>query len=131
MRDRLVESFNDTHRSFTAGNAKRVYYMSLEFLIGRCLQNALVNINLEEKYKEALMECGFTLENLYDEEADPALGNGGLGRLAACFLDSLATLNYPAWGYGIRYDYGIFRQLIKDGYQIEAPDYWLTMGNPW
>jgi starch phosphorylase len=74
---------------------------------------------------------GYTLENIYEKEGDAALGNGGLGRLAACFLDSLATLNYPAWGYGIRYDYGIFKQVIKDGHQVEVPDFWLSNGNPW
>lgn len=131
VRDRLVESFNDTHRHFTTHSPKKVYYLSLEFLIGRCLQNALINIDIEDTYKEALKELGFNLEVIYEEEVDPALGNGGLGRLAACFLDSLATLNYPAWGYGIRYDYGIFRQMIKDGNQIEVPDYWLSQGNPW
>lgn len=88
----------------------------MEFLIGRYLQNALVNLDLEENYRQALQDIGFHLESIYECETDPALGNGGLGRLAACFLDSLATLNYPAWGYGIRYSYGIFRQLIKDGY---------------
>ena len=105
--------------------------MSLEFLLGRMLQNSLVNIDMEKKYKDALMGIGVTLEDIYEEEVDPALGNGGLGRLAACFLDSLATLDIPAMGYGIRYDYGIFRQEIKDGYQVEMPDYWLAKGNPW
>lgn len=84
--------------------------------MGRLLQNSLVNIDMEHQYKDALMDIGYGLENLYDEEVDPALGNGGLGRLAACFLDSLATLEVPAWGYGIRYDYGIFKQGIVDGY---------------
>jgi starch phosphorylase len=86
-----------------------VYYFSLEFLMGRTLQNALVNSDLDQKFKDALMDLGFDLEDLYDQEPDAALGNGGLGRLAACFLDSLATLEIPAWGYGIRYDYGIFK----------------------
>jgi len=87
---------------------------------------------LEEKFKEALLDIGYKLEELYEEETDAALGNGGLGRLAACFLDSLATLEIPAWGYGIRYDYGIFKQVIdKDGKQVEIPDYWLQHGNPW
>lgn len=99
--------------------------------MGRMMQNALVNIDLEEKYKSALLDIGYSLESLYEEETDQALGNGGLGRLAACFLDSLATLEIPAWGYGIRYDYGIFKQIIRDGKQIEVPDYWLKHGNPW
>lgn len=86
-----------------------MYYFSLEFLMGRMLQNALVNIDMEEAYRAALMDIGYTLEDLYEEETDAALGNGGLGRLAACFLDSLATMEIPAWGYGIRYDYGIFK----------------------
>lgn len=86
---------------------------------------------MEAQYKDALMDIGYQLENVYEEEVDPALGNGGLGRLAACFLDSMATLEIPAWGYGIRYDYGIFKQGIIDGYQVESPDYWLSRGNPW
>lgn len=131
IRDRLIESWNDTQQLFTAEDNKRVYYMSLEFLMGRSMQNALVNLNLERRYRDALEELGYKLEELYEEEVDPGLGNGGLGRLAACFLDSLATLDYPAWGYGIRYDYGIFRQKILKGYQIEMPDYWLAQMNPW
>lgn len=99
--------------------------------MGRMMQNALVNIDMEEKYKDALMDIGFEIEELYEQETDAGLGNGGLGRLAACFLDSLATLEIPAWGYGIRYDYGIFKQEIKDGKQVEIPDYWLKRGNPW
>ena len=99
--------------------------------MGRMMQNALVNIDMEDKYKNALMDIGYSLENLYEEEVDAALGNGGLGRLAACFLDSLATLEIPAWGYGIRYDYGIFKQVIRDSRQVEIPDFWLKQGNPW
>lgn len=95
------------------------------------MQNNLLNSDLEEPYKSALMDIGYKLEEIYEEEVDQALGNGGLGRLAACFIDSLATLEVPAWGYGIRYDYGIFKQEIRDGYQIEIPDYWLSRGNPW
>ena len=131
VRDRLLERFNDTCTYMIHNDVKFVYYLSLEFLIGRCLQNALVNIQLEKNYSEAIEELGFKLEDIYEIEVDPALGNGGLGRLAACFIDSLATLNYPAWGYGIRYSYGIFKQYIKDGYQMEAPDFWLDGGNPW
>jgi starch phosphorylase len=95
------------------------------------MQNALVNIDLEGNYKEALMDIGYDLEEIYEEEVDPALGNGGLGRLAACFLDSMTTLEIPAWGYGIRYDYGIFKKKIVDGHQAEVPDFWLSKGNPW
>lgn len=131
VRDRLIESFNDTQQYMHHVDAKRIYYMSLEFLLGRNLQNALINLNMESSYREALLDLGYNLEALYEEEQDPALGNGGLGRLAACFLDSLATLDYPAWGYGIRYNYGIFKQQIVQGYQMEIPDYWLSSGNPW
>ena len=131
VRDRLIESWNDTQQFQKNNDSKRVYYMSLEFLMGRTFQNALVNSDLEDKFKDALMDMGYDLEELYEQETDAALGNGGLGRLAACFIDSLATLNIPAWGYGIRYDYGIFKQTIKDGYQVEIPDFWLNNGNPW
>jgi starch phosphorylase len=131
IRDRLIESWNDTQQHATASDPKRVYYLSFEFLIGRSMQNALVNLNLESRYRSALLELGFNLEDLYEEEVDPGLGNGGLGRLAACFLDSLASCDYPGWGYGIRYNYGIFRQKIIKGYQVEVPDYWLATMNPW
>ena len=131
LKDRLLEAWNDTNQYFTKNNVKRVYYLSIEFLLGRLLQNTLNNVGIEDKYKDALMDIGYKLEDLYEQEVDPALGNGGLGRLAACFLDSLATLEIPAWGYGIRYDYGIFKQIVKDGYQCEIPDYWLSGGNPW
>ena len=94
---------------FQSKDVKRVYYFSLEFLMGRLMQNMLVNIDMDDKYKSAMMDIGYNLENVYEEETDAALGNGGLGRLAACFLDSMATLELPAWGYGIRYDYGIFK----------------------
>jgi starch phosphorylase len=130
LRDRLIESWNDTQQHITSIDPKRVYYFSLEYLIGRHMQNALLNIDMEPEYKEALAELGFKLEELYEEEHDPGLGNGGLGRLAACFMDSLATLDYPAWGYGIRYSYGIFKQEIVNGAQVEVPDYWLANGNP-
>lgn len=116
VRDRLIESWNDTQQYHHNEDVKRVYYLSLEFLMGRTFQNALVNSDLEGPFKDALMDMGYNLEELYEEETDAALGNGGLGRLAACFVDSLATLEIPAWGYGIRYEYGIFKQVIKDGY---------------
>lgn len=116
VRDRLIEAWNDTQQWHTNKDVKRVYYMSLEFLMGRTMQNALVNLDLDDKFKDALMGIGYDLEELYEQESDAALGNGGLGRLAACFIDSLATLEIPAWGYGIRYDFGIFKQVIKDGY---------------
>jgi len=131
VRDRLIELWNDTHQYVTATQQKRVYYLSLEFLIGRSLQNAIMNLRLRDKYSQALKELGYRLEDLFEEETDAALGNGGLGRLAACFLDSMATLNLPGWGYGIRYQYGMFQQRIVDGSQVEHPDYWLTFGNPW
>ena len=131
LRDRLIESWNDTNARFDAQAVKRVAYLSLEFLMGRSMQNALLNMDLEGRYRAALGELGHDLERLYEEESDAALGNGGLGRLAACFLDSMATLDLPAWGYGIRYTYGIFKQLIRNGAQVEVPDYWLTFGNPW
>ena len=131
VRDRLIEAWNDTNSYFEQTGVKRVAYLSLEFLEGRSMQNALLNMDLETNYRTALTEMGYDLEKLYEQEPDAALGNGGLGRLAACFLDSMATLDLPAWGYGIRYTYGIFKQLIRNGAQVEAPDYWLTFGNPW
>eukprot|EP00898_Chlorokybus_atmophyticus_P005827 jgi/Chlat1/6245/Chrsp44S05857 len=131
VRDRLIESWNDTQQYFRDQDPKRVYYLSMEFLMGRSLLNCLYNLSVKEQYDEALAQLGYNLESIAEQERDAALGNGGLGRLAACFLDSLATLNYPAWGYGIRYQYGMFRQTLKDGFQHEQPDYWLTFGNPW
>ncbi|EKX33321.1 glucan phosphorylase [Guillardia theta CCMP2712] len=131
LRDRMVERFNDTEQLFDDVRARRVYYLSLEFLMGRTLSNCVHSLGLVGKYSEALDELGFQLEELYEEEKDAALGNGGLGRLAACFMDSLATLNYPAWGYGLRYSYGLFEQRIHNDSQIELPDCWLTDGNPW
>ena len=100
-------------------------------MLGRSLDNALLNLRIKPEFSNALESLGFNIEDLVQEELDAALGNGGLGRLAACFMDSLATLNYPAWGYGIRYSYGIFQQQIVDGYQQEFPDYWLSFGNAW
>lgn len=131
VRDRLIESWNDTQQYFKDQDPKRVYYLSMEFLMGRSLLNSIFNLGVRDQYIEALQQLGYELEVLAEQERDAALGNGGLGRLAACFLDSLASLNYPGWGYGIRYQYGMFRQTLRDGYQHEQPDYWLTFGNPW
>lgn len=131
LRDRLIEAWNDTQTYFKEQDPKRIYYLSMEFLMGRSLLNALYNLDVKEQYAEALRELGYSLEVLAEQERDAALGNGGLGRLAACFLDSMATLNLPAWGYGIRYSYGMFRQTIVNGFQHEQPDYWLSFGNPW
>ena len=131
LRDRLVERWIQTQQSYHKKNLKRVYYLSLEFLIGRLLGNYVLNLGLWDASRKALEEFGLDLEKVREEEVDAGLGNGGLGRLAACFLDSLATLGVPAHGYGIRYDYGIFNQKIVNGYQVEKPDEWLKHGNPW
>ncbi|KAH6673583.1 putative glycogen phosphorylase [Halenospora varia] len=130
FRDRLITEWNRTQQRQTFADGKRVYYLSLEFLMGRALDNAMLNVGLKDIAKEGLSDLGFRIEDIIEQEHDAALGNGGLGRLAACFLDSLASLNYPAWGYGLRYRYGIFKQEIVDGYQVEVPDYWLDF-NPW
>ena len=131
VRDRLVERWVDSTRSQYQRDDKRVYYLSMEFLMGRTMDNALLALELRDTVKEALLQLGCSLDVLADLEPDAALGNGGLGRLAACFLDSMATLGLAGYGYGIRYEYGMFRQTIQNGQQIEAPDYWLTHGHPW
>lgn len=131
IRDQLLFRWDETQQHHTQVDAKRVYYLSLEFLMGRSLGNAILNLGLKGAYAEAMRQLGLELEDFVDKERDAALGNGGLGRLAACFMDSLASLEYPAWGYGIRYTYGIFKQEIIGGCQVEFPDYWLTFGNPW
>ncbi|PYH64136.1 glycogen phosphorylase [Aspergillus vadensis CBS 113365] len=130
FRDRLIIEWNKTQQRQASADQKRVYYLSLEFLMGRALDNAMLNVGLKDVAREGLKDLGFRVEDVISQEHDAALGNGGLGRLAACLLDSLATLNYPAWGYGLRYRYGIFKQEIVDGYQMEVPDYWLDF-NPW
>ncbi|KAI5866775.1 glycosyltransferase family 35 protein [Durotheca rogersii] len=130
LRDRLIKEWSNTQQRQTFKDTKRVYYLSLEFLMGRALDNALLNAGVKAVAKDGLADLGFRIEDIISQEHDAALGNGGLGRLAACFLDSLASLNYPAWGYGLRYRYGIFKQEIIDGYQVEVPDYWLDF-NPW
>jgi starch phosphorylase len=131
VRDRMIQRWIRTQDSYYASDAKRVYYLSLEYLMGRTLGNSLINLGLRSECAKALDELGYRLEDLREAEWDAGLGNGGLGRLAACFLDSLATLGYPAYGYGLRYDYGIFHQRIVDGAQVEAPDGWLRYGSPW
>ncbi len=130
-RDRLIEDWILTQQEYYKQDAKRVYYLSLEYLIGRTLGNSLINQGLYRETSAALHDLGLDLEDIREVEWDAGLGNGGLGRLAACFLDSMATLALPAYGYGIRYEYGIFKQKIVDGYQEEHPDNWLRRGNPW
>lgn len=131
VRDRLVTRWRRTRERYAAEQPKRVSYLSLEFLMGRTLTNAVLNLDLEDATREALKRYGCTLEDLAAEERDAGLGNGGLGRLAACFLDSCATLGLPVTGYGIRYEYGMFNQKIVNGYQVESPDNWLRDGYPW
>ncbi len=130
IKDTIIDQWIATHKEYEKKNAKTVYYLSMEFLMGRALGNNLINLTCYNEVKEALDELGFDINVIEDQEPDAALGNGGLGRLAACFLDSLATLGYPAYGCGIRYRYGMFRQEIQDGFQIEKPDDWLRDGNP-
>eukprot|EP00762_Andalucia_godoyi_P005294 ANDGO_06738.mRNA.1 Glycogen phosphorylase 1 len=131
LHDRLVERWNATQGYMIEKNVRRAYYMSMEFLLGRSLQNTIMNMGLDGAYERALLDLGYKLEDLFENERDAALGNGGLGRLAACFMDSCATLDYPVWGYGLRYQYGMFEQQIRNGFQTEHPDYWLTHGNAW
>ncbi len=131
VRDRLAERWMETMRSYYREDAKRVYYFSLEFLIGRMLVNSMSNVGFYDECLKALDELGLDIEELREVEPDAALGNGGLGRLAACFLDSMATLGLPGYGCGIRYEYGMFNQRIENGCQIEHPDNWLRYGNPW
>ena len=130
VKDDIIDRWIATHKEYEKENVKTVYYLSMEFLMGRALGNNLINLTFYDEIKEALDELGFDLNVIEDQEPDAALGNGGLGRLAACFLDSLATLGYPAYGCGIRYRYGMFKQAIVDGYQVEKPDDWLKDGNP-
>ncbi len=131
----LKDIMSKERRDFTdraiQTNTKKVYYLCMEFLLGRSLKNNLFNLGLESTFKEALSKTGVNLDNLYDEEPDPGLGNGGLGRLAACFMDGLATQGYPAMGYSLRYEYGIFKQKFVDGWQTELPDFWLPGGEVW
>jgi len=131
IRDRLIRNWLRTQKKYNELNTKKVYYLSLEFLMGSLLGNSLINLGLYDECSRLLAELGYDIETIIAEETDMGLGNGGLGRLAACFLDSLSTLNLPAYGYGIRYRYGIFDQKIENGYQVEKPDEWLRYGNPW
>ncbi len=130
-RDRLMDRWKNTQAAYEANDCKHTYYLSLEFLMGRALGNAMLNLEAKSATAEALKKLGLVLEEIADLEHDAGLGNGGLGRLAACFLDSCATLQLPVTGYGIRYEYGMFRQKIENGYQVEEPDHWLRLGNPW
>jgi starch phosphorylase len=131
LRDEIIDKWMEsTRRTYDAGG-KRVYYLSLEFLIGRLLRDAISNLGLGREMEQALRTYGLELSALEDLEPDAALGNGGLGRLAACFMESLASLDIPAYGYGIRYVNGMFRQRIDDGWQVELPETWLAHGNPW
>ncbi len=130
MKDQVIDNWMDTQKTYEKEDPKMVYYMSMEFLMGRALGNIMINLQAYDEVKEALEELNLDLNIVEDQEPDAALGNGGLGRLAACFLDSLATLGYPAYGCGIRYRYGMFKQQIRDGYQVEVPDNWLADGNP-
>ena len=130
VKDMIIDRWIATHKEYEKQDAKVVYYMSMEFLTGRFLGNNIISLCEQKEIEEALSELGFDLNSIEDQERDPALGNGGLGRLAACFLDSLASLGYPAYGCGIRYRYGMFKQQIRDGYQIEVPDEWLKDGYP-
>ncbi len=130
VKDVIIDEWIASQKTYAKEDAKTVYYLSMEFLMGRALGNNIINIMAQEEIREVLDEMGFDLNVIEDQEPDPALGNGGLGRLAACFLDSLATLGYPAYGCGIRYHYGMFKQKIENGFQIEVPDEWLKDGNP-
>jgi len=131
VRDRLIERWIATQQMHHNRQVKRIYYLSLEFLIGRMLEHNVINLQVEEACRQAMAEVGLHWDDLLEEEVDAGLGNGGLGRLAACFIDSLATLNLPSVGYGLRYDFGIFNQRISNGYQVEVPDEWLKFGYPW
>ena len=131
IRHRMIRNWLRTQHAYRENKSKRVYYLSMEFLMGRLLGNTLINLDFYDEVSEQVEKLGYHLEDIRDLEPDMGLGNGGLGRLAACFLDSMATLELPAYGYGIRYEYGIFRQGIKNGYQVEVPDNWLKYGCPW
>jgi starch phosphorylase len=131
IRDLVAHRWAKTRRAREEANPKRIHYLSMEFLLGRTLRNNMMNLAAEPLVRRAMEQEGWSLDQLIEEEPDAGLGNGGLGRLAACFIDSLATLQYPAIGYGLRYEYGMFRQTIRDGWQFEQPDNWLRNTDPW
>ena len=131
LRDRLMERWKNTHFTYENSDCKRTYYLSLEFLMGRALGNCMLNLDLNEAVQQSFYQLGLDMEEIADTEQDAGLGNGGLGRLAACFLDSCATLQLPVKGYGLRYEYGMFKQRIEGGHQVEDTDHWLLNGNPW
>ena len=131
VRDRMIARWLRTQQRYYREDRKRIYYLSMEYLLGRTLSNSLINLELLEECKDCMRELGLSLDQQIAVEPEAGLGNGGLGRLAACLMDSMATLGLPAYGYGIRYEYGIFQQKIENGYQVEAPDDWLHFGNPW
>lgn len=131
VKDIINDKWIRTYEEYNNQDSKIVYYLSMEFLMGRFLGNSLINLSMDKIIKEVFDEFGIDYNAVEDAEPDPGLGNGGLGRLAACFLDSLTTLSLPAYGCGIRYHYGIFKQTIENGYQIEKPDNWLENGDPW
>lgn len=131
LRDRLIERWRHTQRAYDEADCKQAYYLSLEFLMGRAMGNAMINLDMQQETDEAMRNFGVVLEDVQDQESDAGLGNGGLGRLAACFLDSCATLQLPVTGYGLRYEYGMFRQRLDGGSQVEDPDHWLRNGNTW
>jgi glycogen phosphorylase len=131
VRDRLLQRWINSAATYTTHGSRTVCYLSAEFLMGPHLGNNLINLGIYDQTKQAMTELGLNFDDLLEEEEEPGLGNGGLGRLAACYLDSLTTLEIPTLGYGIRYEFGIFDQDIKDGWQIELTDKWLRSGNPW
>ena len=131
VRDILLQKKQENNARIAEGKYKRVYYICMEFLIGRSLKNNLFNLGLTQQFDECLKGMKFSLDSIFERESDAGLGNGGLGRLASCFMDSLATLNYPAMGFTIRYEYGLFRQRIVDNQQVELPDMWLPSGEVW
>ena len=131
VRELLAKGRSEFVQNAEKTGTKQIYYLCMEFLLGRSLRNNLCNLGLEENFRKALADYGIKLDNLYEQEPDAGLGNGGLGRLAACFMDGLATQGYPAMGYSLRYEYGLFRQKLVDGWQTELPDTWLPGGGIW